>query len=177
MMGLLDVITGGAPPSLSSAIDNFQLSNMSPSDIFSMANSIPRTVGGISEIGSRIPGLSKVPIPGTSYIDKAMGAINAVRFGQNGEWESTPYADDLNAHHPKFKFLFKVGFYGFPGRDYYYYVHRCDKPKVRFIHHDVNYYNFRTRVLVNTVYEPLSIQLIDEIGNSVHDFFVNYLKL
>src|ERR1035437_9382910 len=52
--------------------------------------------------------------------------------GADGEWESVHYADDLNDHHPKFKFLFKVNFNGFPGGNFSYFVHRCDKPKIRF---------------------------------------------
>lgn len=170
-------IGDGQPPSLNSAVDQFQQQNMSPSDIYTMGNSIPRTVGGIPGIGSRIPGLGNVPIPGVSEIDKILGPINAVKFGVSGMFESVHYADDLNAHHPKFKFLFKVGFYGFPGSDFNYYVHRCDKPKVRFVHQDVNYYNFRTRVLTSTVLEPLSMTFLDEIGNSVNDFFASYLKM
>jgi hypothetical protein len=161
--------------SLNSAIDQFNVQNMSPSDIYNMAGQIPRTLGGIPGV-SAVPGLSNIPIPGLSSVDKLLGPLSSMRFGTSGSWESVHYADDLNFHQPKFKFLFKVGFYGFAGQDYYYYVHRCDKPKVRFNHQDVNYYNFRTRVLTSVTFEPLTITFLDEIGNSVHDFFVNYLS-
>lgn len=95
-----------------------------------------------------------------------------------GEWTALHYADDLVAHHPKFKFIFKVKFVGFEGfgnSDFYYYVHRCDKPNITFNHTDVNYYNFRTKVLTSTVFQPLSLTFLDEIGNSVNDFFVKYI--
>jgi hypothetical protein len=93
-----------------------------------------------------------------------------------GEWESIHYADDLNNHHPKFKFLFKVNFIGFPGgSDFSYFVHRCDKPKVRFNHTDVNFYNFRSKVLTSTSFDPLTFTFLDEIGNSVNSFFASYL--
>lgn len=99
--------------------------------------------------------------------------------GKGGEWTALHYADDLVAHHPKFKFIFKVkfeGFEGFGNSDFYYYVHRCDKPNVTFTHTDVNYYNFRTRVLTSMVFQPISMTFLDEIGNSVNDFFVKYLS-
>jgi hypothetical protein len=162
--------------SLSGAIDSFNNQNMSPSDILAAGNSIPRTLGGIPAIGSRIPGMSSVPIPGISAIDKVFAPINQMKFGQSGVWESVKYSHDLNSHHPKFKFLFKVMFSGFNGNDFYHYVLRADKPKVRFNHQDVNYYNFRSRVLTSVTYEPLSITFFDEIGNTLNDFFVGYLK-
>ena len=97
--------------------------------------------------------------------------------GKGGEWTALHYADDLVAHHPKFKFIFKVKFDGFgANNEFYYYVHRCDKPNITFEHQDVNYYNFRTRVLTKTIFQPISLTFLDEIGNSVNDFFVKYLN-
>ena len=96
--------------------------------------------------------------------------------GVGGDWTSVHYADDMIAHQPKFKFLFKVLFKGFPGGEFYYYVQRCDKPKVQLVHQDINYYNFRTRVLTQTTFNPLSISFYDEIGNTVNQFFTEYMK-
>lgn len=95
-----------------------------------------------------------------------------------GTWESVHYADDLIKHQPKFKFLFKVKFLNFPGSDkkFEFYVHRCDKPKVQLVHQEVNYYNFRTKVLTNTVFSPISMTFLDESGDSVNGFFKEYLK-
>ena len=170
-------LTVGSPPNIQSEIDNYQQQNLSPSDIFSLGNSVPQTVGGIPGIGSRFPALGKIPIPGATQLNKALEPINSARFGVAGSYESIHYADDLNLHHPKFKFLFKVLFSGFPGdQTFYFFVHRCDKPKIKFNHVDVNYYNFRTRVLTNTILEPLTMTFLDEIGNSVNDFFRAYTK-
>jgi len=165
------------PPNINTSIDAFQQQNMSPSDIYSLGGSIPQTIGGIPGIGSRIPSLAKIPIPFVTELNNALTPLNNAKFGVAGEFDTVHYADDLNKHHPKFKFLFKVGFYGFPGGDdFYFYVHRCDKPKVKFNHQDVNYYNFRTRVLTSVTYDPLTIQFLDEIGNSVTNFFQAYLQ-
>lgn len=170
-------LTVGSPPNIQAEIDAFQQQNLSPSQIFSLGNSIPQTVGGIPGIGSRIPALGKIPIPGATQLNKLLEPINSAKFGVAGSYESIHYADDLNLHFPKFKFLFKVLFSGFPGdQTFYFFVHRCDKPKIKFNHVDVNYYNFRTRVLTNTMFEPLTITFLDEIGNSVNDFFRAYTE-
>ena len=94
---------------------------------------------------------------------------------KQGDWTAIHYADDLIAHAPKLKFLFKVKFEGLGDNTFYYYVHRCDKPNVTFNHQDVNYYSFRTRVLTSVTYHPLSITFLDEIGNSVNDFYTKYV--
>lgn len=177
----LGVNTGGVDPvgGMSEAVSQFNTQNLSPADIYRATQKFPRTVGGaIPEIGARIPELGRIPIPYPKIggaIGKALDMSSAVFFGAGGEWQTLRYGYDMNRVHPKLKFLFKVGFYGFDTRDFYYYVHRCDKPKVRLIHQDVNYYNFRTRVLTNTTFEPLSITFLDDITNSFNDFFVEYM--
>ena len=142
-----------AGSNLIGAISEFNRQNLSPGDL-ALANAGLRVLSQATGIGALSPG--------------------AVSRGVEGEWESIHYADDLNSHHPKFKFLFKVQFNGFPGGNFSYYVHRCDKPKVRFHHTEVNYYNFRTKVLTSTVFEPLSFTFLDEIGNTVNSFFALY---
>lgn len=98
--------------------------------------------------------------------------------GSGREWTSVHYADDLIPHQPKFKFLFKVEFKGFPGQplNFYRYVHRCDKPKVQLVHQDVNYYNFRTKVLTNVVFAPMSMTFLDENADTVNQFFASYMR-
>lgn len=176
-MGLLDTLGIKLDPSssFSAAAETFNNQNLSPNDIFEVAARIPQTVGGIPGIGSKIPGLGKIPLP-TAELSKALGKFNQYKFGTAGSWQAPMYASDLNDHHAKLKFLFKVTFSGFGVSDFFCYVHRCDKPKVRLNHQDVNYYNFRTRVLVSTTYDPLSITFLDEIGNSVNTFFADYLR-
>lgn len=156
--------------SISEAIDSFQQQNMSPSDILAAAQYVPSSVGGISEINSAIPKLS-------SPLSKGLGndTPDILRRGTSGEWQSTMYGSDMNAHHPKFKFLFKVLFIGFGNDNFYRYVHRCDKPRIRINHQDINYYNFRTRVQTSITYEPLTVSFLDEIGNSVTEFFQSYM--
>lgn len=177
---IFDDILGGQPAastSLSSQIDQFQAQNMSPTDILAMARKIPQTVGGIiPELGSVIPQLGRIPIKPLNKLNDLMAIPNIIKFGTGGEFQSSLYASDLNAHHAKFKFLFKVNFIGFGTEHFYRYVHRCDKPRVRINHQDVNYYNFRTRVQTSVTYDPLSMSFLDEIGDTVNQFFTNYMK-
>lgn len=172
-------LSGDPAADAGNQISSFNEQNLSPGDIFGAINKIPQTVGGLPGVGSRIPGLGKIPLP-TSQISNILGIPNALRLGTGGTWQSPLYGKDLNRHHPKFKFLFKVHFEGFipesPDKNFYYFVHRCDKPRVRFNHMDVNYYNFRTRVLTSVTYEPLTVTFLDEIGNSINDFFTRYLQ-
>lgn len=96
--------------------------------------------------------------------------------GANHTWQSSQYGDDVIAHQPKFKFLFKVKFEGQETQDFYFYVINADKPKIRFEHQDVNYYNFRTKVLTKTTFDSLSMTFWDELGNTTNAFFVEYLN-
>src|ERR1035437_2679850 len=118
-----------AASNLIGAISDFATQNLSPSDLAFVSTGQSQN-GGVGNLSTGSP-----------------------LAGGSGEWESIHYADDLNAHHPKFKFLFKVEFKGFPGGSFSYFVHRCDKPKVRFNHTEVNFYSFRTKVLTSTSFD------------------------
>lgn len=140
---------------LSQAIDTFVATNKMPTANEFRARIGQPFVGGII---NQIPGLE--------------GSASLV-----GTWEATHYANDLaNKRQPKLKFLFKVRFVGFTTREFYYFVHSIDKPKVNFVHTDVNYYNFRTKVLTHVTFDPITVSFWDEIGNSVNEFFKFYLQ-
>lgn len=172
----------GTVNDLAAAVSNFNIQNLTPNDIFSAARFLTDTVGGVLDGASQIPSMQGSFGGGPTGGGGGVGVGGTGQGGSpaaggtGGVWESTHYADDMNAHHPKFKFLFKVKFEGFGSEDFYRYVTRCDKPRVRLNHTDINYYNFHTRVLTSVTYDPISITFLDEIGNSVNQFFVNYLK-
>lgn len=151
-------VDGGANPN--AAASNFNSDNLS-------AQGKAAALAGVGAIVS-------------AGVSQFVGPPQVLITGRGGEWQALQYAAEWNKHHPKFKFLFKVLFEGFPGAgdassQFYYYAIRADKPKVKFVHTDANYYNFRTRVLTSTMFDPLSITFYDEIGNSVSDFFAAYL--
>ncbi len=105
----------------------------------------------------------------------------------SGAWQSTKYAADLIQYAPKHRFMFKVDFVFNPsyveklmgGREknaFTFLVKMVDRPKVEFIYEDVNYYNFRTKVLKEIRHDPLNMTFIDDIGNNTVDFFNAYRK-
>mgnify|MGYP003619083398 CR=1 FL=1 len=105
----------------------------------------------------------------------------------SGSWQSTRYAADLIQYAPKHRFMFKVEFKFNPtyveklmgGREknaFTFLVKMVDRPKVEFVYEDVNYYNFRTKVLKEIRHDALAMTFIDDIGNNTTDFFNAYRK-
>ena len=105
----------------------------------------------------------------------------------SGAWQSTRYAADLIQYAPKHRFMFKVDFKFNPnyvnqlmgGREknaFTFLVKMVDRPKVEFVYEEVNYYNYRTKVLKEIRHDTLSMSFIDDIGNNTTDFFNAYRK-
>lgn len=105
----------------------------------------------------------------------------------SGAWQSTRYAADLIQYAPKHRFMFKVEFKFNPtyveklmgGREknaFTFLVKMVDRPKVEFVYEDINYYNYRTKVLKEIRHDALSMTFIDDIGNNTTDFFNAYRK-
>lgn len=107
-----------------------------------------------------------------------------------GTWNATSYAAVLAGAtplRPKLKFLFKVQFLfneqvlsQFPGdlarklqeNAFTFMIKSVDRPKVDFEYEDdVNLYNYRTKVLKRIRHRELTITFMDDVGNSVFDFF------
>lgn len=170
-------------------------------DTIAAADRIPGTVGDIAggmlgaaitnKVGQAINGITgKVD----SLVNQGVGKLMNKMFGgawkpsstsvsgglEDGVWESVKYASDLIPSAPKYKFLFKVQF-GFSdghcARDFYYYVRSIDKPKISFVYEDVNYYNYRTKVLTKTTHDPLSMSFYDDQTNTVFSFFQLYRSI
>jgi hypothetical protein len=153
-LGVGNVKDTVAAAAMSKAIDAFGLEQAGP---------LGKVVSDV--VKTSLPGIFRDPNAGGTKVP-----------GVGGNWTSVHYADDMVTHQPKFKFLFKIQFKGFGDTPFYYYVQRCDKPKIQFQHQDVNYYNFRTKVLTQTQFLPLTVTFYDEIGNSINQFFVQYMK-
>jgi len=168
------------------------------SDTAAAAERIPGTVGSVAgglagAAVTNIVGNAINSITGKvdSLISSGVGTLMNKMFGgswkpssssvsgglEDGIWESVKYASDLIPGAPKYKFLFKVQF-GFSdghcARDFFYYVRSIDKPKISFQYEDVNYYNYRTKVLTKTTHDPLSMSFFDDQTNTVFSFFQLY---
>ena len=106
------------------------------------------------------------------------------------EYNTTPYAMDLINYQPKHRFLFKVIFDTYDSQNFnnllggtshdksafQYVIKHIDKPTISFEYEDVNYYNFRTKVLKFIRHDALSMTMIDDINNTFHNFFTGYMK-
>lgn len=101
--------------------------------------------------------------------------------------EASPYALDLIARAPKYKFLFVVQFIpeaGYSGLgsqafgplDIAFTVKRSSRPDVKFVHDDVNYYNFRSKVHTRTEYQEMNMAFHDDTLNYATAFYKAYLQ-
>lgn len=93
------------------------------------------------------------------------------------------YASDLFLHAPKYKFLYVVEFIfngGMSGKefknDFAFLIKQFDRPNISVQHDDVNMYGYRTKVPKSTTYEPITIQIHDDIQNKSMNFFTSYLR-
>lgn len=99
--------------------------------------------------------------------------------------EASPYAIDLIARAPKYKFLFIVQFIPAPGYselgnttalDMAFTVQTSTRPNLKFQMEDVNYYNYRTKVVTKTEFEPMSMKFYDDSQNNATQFFNAYMR-
>lgn len=98
--------------------------------------------------------------------------------------EASPYAIDLLSRAPKYKFLFVVQFVMDPGfsnlqnslNGMAFVVKKSSRPNVKFLSDDVNYYNFRTKVITKTEYEEMTMSFHDDGLNNTHVFYTNCMQ-
>jgi hypothetical protein len=101
--------------------------------------------------------------------------------------EASPYAIDLIARAPKYKFLFVVQFvpnsgYGplggqdFGPLDMAFTVKKSSRPNIKYHMEDVNYYNFRTKVVTKSEFEEMNMSFYDDTLNIAGQFYHSYMR-
>ena len=98
--------------------------------------------------------------------------------------EASPYAIDLLSRAPKFKFLFVVQFKLLSNFSHLqdklngmaFVVKKSTKPNIKYVTEDVNYYNFRSKVITKTEFDEMSITFHDDNLNNTHEFYSAYIK-
>lgn len=100
--------------------------------------------------------------------------------------EASAYALDLISRHPKYKFLFVVQFipergYGTLGQDggpldMAFTVKSSSRPNIKFHTEDVNYYNFRTKVITKTEFDDMTMTFHDDTLNNAVHFYHAYTR-
>ena len=104
-----------------------------------------------------------------------------------GACEASPYAIDLLARAPKYKFLFIVEFIptpaysalsvgGVPVLEMAFTVKKSSRPNIKFQTEDVNYYNYRSQFVTKTSFEEMTMSFHDDIRNAATQFYTAYLK-
>lgn len=100
--------------------------------------------------------------------------------------DPSPYATDLIAFAPKYKFLFVVeldftapytGFKQPIGVQTAFVVKHSTRPNISFDYEEVNMYNYWTRIPKRTIYEPMTMRFYDDNYNMAMRFYDNYLKV
>ncbi|GAG61918.1 unnamed protein product, partial [marine sediment metagenome] len=97
----------------------------------------------------------------------------------------SPYASDLIAFAPKYKFLFIVDVTPAPGyasawgnlyKGFAFVVKTSSRPNIEFDYEEVNFYNFRSRVPRRVTYQPMNMRFYDDIQNNAALFYNTYLR-
>lgn len=96
--------------------------------------------------------------------------------------QPSPYAMDLIARAPKHKFMFVVqiipnpGYEGFQDLDIAFLVKESTRPNFRYQMEEVNFYNFRTKIITRTEFEEMQMTFYDDIRNMASAFHAAYLR-
>jgi len=105
-----------------------------------------------------------------------------VQGTQSVDCLNSPYAMDLIARAPKFKFMFVVSVifereYSMlmnVAEEMAFVVKRSTRPNIRFQTEEVNYYNFRTKVVTKTEFDEMSMTFHDDMTNRGMLFYNTY---
>ncbi len=96
--------------------------------------------------------------------------------------DPSPYAQDLISYYPKYKFLFVVEFqYTEPfaplsSLNHAFVVKNTTRPNIEFEYDEVNMYNFWTRVVKRTIFQPMTMRFYDDNWNQAMQFYNSYLQ-
>lgn len=130
-------------------------------------------------------------IPGVFQDLQNLETLSRNIFGERGTTApirelcgATPYARDLIAYAPKFKFLFIVEVKFAPayanwaqiGSEMAFVVKTSTRPRFEVEYEDVNMYNFRTRVAKRVEYPAMTMSFYDDNKNAAHSFYTAYLR-
>lgn len=98
--------------------------------------------------------------------------------------EASPYAVDMIARAPKYKFLFMVQFVTASGyseldevmRGMAFVVKKSSRPKISYKTEEVNFYNYRTKLITRAEFDEITMSFHDDILNNTTTFYTSYLR-
>jgi hypothetical protein len=98
--------------------------------------------------------------------------------------DPSPWAIDLINLAPKHKFMFVVEFHftedyvsAFSDLEFAFVIKRSTRPNISFEYEDINYYNFRTKVLKRSEYQPMQMTFYDDMLDNALRFYNRYLQI
>jgi len=98
--------------------------------------------------------------------------------------DPSPWATDLIKLAPKHKFMFVVEFIfstefvdRFNDLEFAFVIKRSTRPNIQFEYEDINYYNFRTKVLKKSEYQPMTMTFYDDMLDNALRFYNRYLQI
>lgn len=160
------------------------LGKRSPS--FSLRD-VSRDIRNIStkfnNIGDRIEGAIGAASRGEFLPGQVLSVTNEFRC------PPTQYANYFSQHRqPKFKFMFFVSVElnpdfvnAFGGKwsdgEMWWFIKQSSRPGVTYEYEDVNMYNFRQKILRRATFEPIQMQMYDDLYDVSHSFWTTYLRI
>jgi len=153
-------------------------------------NTLTDTVTGFVSYAlnnANLPDIVAAPILNMLSSTGLSGAVGGVFHSTGANTVSTSsYAAalDTNVTHyvPKFKFLYIVEIrfvqneYNDINNDFTFLIKHFERPKITIEHDEVNFYGYRSMVPKRTVYQPINLDMHDDIKNLSMNFLVSYLR-
>lgn len=133
--------------------------------------------------------------------DRIEGGIAAARRGDfvAGQFTSglnelrcppTPYASFFAQYQPpKFPFMFATRFFlhpdfnelfggaAFPDGQPHWFVKQSSRPNINYEYEEVNMYNYRTRVLRRSEFQPVTMTMYDDLKDATGSWWNTYIRL
>jgi len=119
-----------------------------------------------------------------TFADKIFTPSSAAAVPDTIFCQASPYASDLIARAPKNKFMFIVQFNFTPAYTTFqqrldtfaFVVKQADRPTVAFDYEEINMYNYKTKAIKRSTYNPLNMRFYDDDINEGMHFYNSYLR-
>lgn len=138
----------------------------------------------VENIGDRIEGGVAAAKRGDFLAGQFTSGLNELRC------PPTPYASFFSQFQPpKFPFMFATKFYlypdfenmfggtAFPDGQPHWFVKQSTRPNINYEYEEVNMYNYRTRVLKRSEFQPASMTMYDDLKDATGSWWNTYIRL
>lgn len=141
------------------------------------------TQTSLENIGDRVEGAVGAAVRGDFLPGQLLSVTNEFRC------PPTNYANYFSQNRqPKFKFMFFASLqlednarqaFGEPwgNGEVWWFIKQAGRPNVSYEYEDVNMYNFRQKILRRATFEPIQIQMYDDLQDASHSFWTTFLRI